>query len=754
MLQTDYNDWTLVSLSPLPASWQVIGLVAILAAASLVLWSYRGARRRWPLILMRLAAALLIIGFLTEPALQLRVVRKVRNRLGIVVDRSRSMDLGTEDGRSRYDHVLAVLEGDRDKLARLGESHIVELYDLDGPVAASELERPPDGERTDLLAGLERARDAGSGRPLAGLVLLSDGADNVDLDGREEGNLPAQAVARLERLGVPVNAISAADAERFKDIAIVDVLADEFAFVHNTIEIDVRIESTGMGSPTVPVTLRREGDVLTTQEASLVSGRPTLVRFKIKPDQIGEFVYAVSIPPFSGEAIESNNRRSFVLQVIRDKIRVLQVAGRPSWDERFLRQHLKENPNVDLISFFILRTATDMPAAPESELSLIPFPTEKLFTTELRSFDVVVFQNFDYRPYSMAQYLPNIRDAVNQGMGFVMIGGEQSFGGGGYVGTALDEIIPLRMSSGEVVEGQVAPQLTEAGRQHPVTDLTRGTGNNARIWRSLPGWTSVNRTAGLAPRATALVVDQNTRATDGQLAPVVAVMDVEKGRALAIATDSMWRWRFALHRDGGASERAYHRFWSDALHWLVRDPEHSRIRVLPDKRRFEVGEPADVAFIVRGVDYQPVPFASLRVSLEQAGVGTLSVDDLTAGEAGVARKRFEGLSSGAYRVRAEARAGGEPIGKGSGVFIVEARSLELARGAPRPDLLRAISRTTGGNFLKLEAGLWDDLEVVDPDVVEVDRRRNIELWDNAWALVVAILLLAAEWALRRRSGYL
>ena len=46
------------------------------------------------------------------------------------------------------------------------------------------------------------------------------------------------------------------------------------------------------------------------------------------------------------------------------------------------------------------------------------------------------------------------------------------------------------------------------------------------------------------------------------------------------------------------------------------------------------------------------------------------------------------------------------------------------------------------------------LKVVDPEVIEVDRRRNIELWDNAWALAVAILLFALEWIMRRRSGYL
>ena len=39
------------------------------------------------------------------------------------------------------------------------------------------------------------------------------------------------------------------------------------------------------------------------------------------------------------------------LEIVRDKIRVLHVVGRPSWDERFLRQHLKSDPNVDLIAF-------------------------------------------------------------------------------------------------------------------------------------------------------------------------------------------------------------------------------------------------------------------------------------------------------------------------------------------------------------------------------------------------------------------
>jgi uncharacterized membrane protein len=755
VLATTYNDWTIISLSPLAAEWRIAGAVALALAAGLVLWSYRGARRRWPLSVLRLVAALLVLGFLFEPAVQLRVVRKIRNRLAIVVDRSASMQLNAADGRSRYHHVLARLGRDHTGLDALSESHVVELFDLDGPLAEGALSHAPEGERTDLVTALENAKSAGGGRPLAGIVLLSDGADNVKLEGSEPGTLAAPARDRLLRLGAPVNVAWAADADSFRDLAIADVRADEFAFVHNTIEIDVTLESTGIGSFAVPVTLRREGAVVAAQEVVTRAGQRVTVRFETKPDQIGSFVYSVSVPPTSGEAITANNERSFVLQVIRDKIRVLQVAGRPSWDERFLRQHLKENPNVDLISFFILRSPTDDPSAPENDLSLIPFPVDELFTDELASFDVVIFQNFDYRPYQMARYLPNIRDAVvDNGLGFVMIGGDQSFGGGAYSGTAIEEIVPVTMNGGHVVTQQVVFELTEAGRRHPITDLSRGTGSNERLWQRLPSWTSINCTGGPVPTSAVLVTASDSSCPGGSRAPLVVVMDTGEGRSMAIATESMWRWRFALHRDGGAAERAYHRFWSNALHWLVRDPEHSRIRVLPAKRRFDLGEEAPVSLTVRGLDYQPVAFAQLRVTLERAGGGVLRVDDVMTGEAGTTRMRYEDLEGGAYRVSAEANAGGEDLGRGTAVFLVEERSLELSRGAPRPDLLAAIAHTTRGAARDLDAGLWDNLEVVDPDVVEVDRRRNIELWDNGWALAIGVLLLALDWSLRRRSGYL
>ncbi len=658
--------------------WRIAACALVIIAVGVLIASYRGSTRRWWLTITRVAMAVCVLGVLLEPAVQLRAVRKIKNRLAMVVDRSASMALPTTTGGSRYDQLTAFLSKQASELKQLGDAHVLEWFDLQGPVSDAVIASPPKGDHTDLLHGLEEARGRSNGRPLAGIVLLSDGADNAGLE--SDGKLTKSTEERIKALGVPVNTINVAAGGAFTDLAVVDVITDEFAFVHNTISIEVQVEATGISTTTLPETLRREGDILATQEVVLQGNKPSTITFKTKPDKIGEFVYSVSVPVIAGEAVATNNERSFVLQVIRDKIRVLQVVGRPSWDERFLRQHLKENPNVDLISFFILRTPTDQSMADESEMSLIPFPVERLFTSELASFDVVIFQNFDYRPYNMERYLPNIAAAVRNGLGFVMIGGEQSFGDGGYPRTPIEGILPFRIDAAGMQHERTQPTLTEAGRRHPVTDLGRGGASNERIWGALPAWGETNHHGGLVPQATTLVnaIDAHNNAT-----PAIAVMEVGEGRSMGIATDALWRWRLTSLRDGGASQRAYHRFWSNALRWLVRDPEHSRVQVLPEKRRFDVGDDVDVSFTVRESDYQPVPYGDLDITLERENGASVG-QHIVTNESGAGRTTFKNLQSGAYRIKARATLQGKDVGSGQAVFVVESRSAEVTRAAPRP----------------------------------------------------------------------
>ncbi len=126
-------------------------------------------------------------------------------------------------------------------------------------------------------------------------------------------------------------------------------------------------------------------------------------------------------------------------------MRVLHLCGRPSWDQRFLRAMLRRDPNVDLVSFFILRTETDEQPWNRDELSLIPFPTFEIFEEQLRSFDLVIFQNFNFAPYGVEPFLPGVRDYVEEGGAIAMIGGDLSFASGGYGLTALRDVLPVEL---------------------------------------------------------------------------------------------------------------------------------------------------------------------------------------------------------------------------------------------------------------------------------------------------------------------
>ena len=189
------------------------------------------------------------------------------------------------------------------------------------------------------------------------------------------------AVADLE---VPVNTVLVGQSALL-DLAIERVQVDDFAFVRNSLTVEVEVRGRGFEGRTVPVTLSREGQPVATKNVTLRGEEPVKVAFTFTPDQTGRFVYTVETPVFPREAVVENNTRAFTLKVIRDRVRVLLVVGRPSWDERFLRGLLKQDANVDLVSFYILRTMADEPNVtnPPRELSLIPFPMDEIFRQKL-----------------------------------------------------------------------------------------------------------------------------------------------------------------------------------------------------------------------------------------------------------------------------------------------------------------------------------------------------------------------------------
>lgn len=741
-----YNDWRLVSLNEWPVAWWwAVGLVLALAVvASAWGWRRLPARSRAAIAALRVVAAVIVAGLFLQPGIELRAVSPIRGQVLAFFDASRSMGIATRGG-TRAEVALQHWKDSADVLDALEAKATIEAFTFgDGsqPADADPDALPSDQPRTRLGRLLSELAWQTAGRDIAAVILYSDGADT-------EGLKPDEARRLAARVDAPIHAVGFSSRDAAPDLAIRRVRTDDFAFVHNTVTIDVEVESRGLDLSRVPLTLKREGSVLQTAEVRLEAGvgRAT---FELEPRQVGKEVYTVSAPVQAREVVENNNEKDIVLRVIRDRIRILQVAGRPSWDVRFLRELLERNPNVDLISFFILRSTTDVQKADQDELALIPFPVNDLFTKELETFDIVIYQNFSYRPYRMAHYLLNIREYVRDGGSFLMVGGDQSFEPGFYAGTPIADILPVRLGGAVAWDSATyRPRLTPQGRRHPITRIGEPGQPPSAVYEGLPELEGFNGSMGLTPGARALLVHPTLPGNP----PVVSIREVDRGRTMAVNTDSMWYWRFPAVADGGAG-REYERFWQQSLRWLIRDPELSRVRVSTERSVVYKGEPIVADVQVLGIDYAGLEGANVAadlVPLETAREGRAQTQ--RTGPEGLTALRFADVEPGSYVLQVRATHEGEKIGESREPVIVAASDVEMQSPFPQPDLLKAIAEASGGTYHDVRDALGE-IEVDHPRRVEVDRTLTLAIWDGPLPFVLLLLVLGAEWWLRRRGGLL
>jgi uncharacterized membrane protein len=773
-----WNASALTFLTQLP-SWAIALVVIGLAGGALVhLTTTRGApaQLRATLFALRAVLSLLVLVLVLEPGKKSMQTTREPNRVVIALDVSASMAERETQTRADSARIVTAAKAAQalvhDVRAR-AQPFVPEVFAFDttwrriddaelAALASGATAPSGNGSRLALpVASIAQSAGDGDVRPLGGAVIVSDGADSSGLTAA----LTAELKRDLGRIGAPVHTALVGDPARFQDLALVRAVADDFAFVRNKLSVDVVVRHKGYAGQPIALTLREDGRPVATTELVLDgdSGEQKAT-FTFEPQRAGKRIYTINAPLLPDESIVDNNRVDFALKLIRDRIRVLQVAGRPSWDERFVRRLLKENPSVDLISFFILRSTTDSANAANRELSLIPFPTRELFTEELDTFDVVIFQDFNYAPYNMQPYLQNVKQFVeDSGGGFVMLGGDLSFSEGGYANTPIADILPVRLlpGNGHVNTDEFVPVATDAGRSHPITDL--GDVGGADGFAALPPLEGINLTAGLVPGAEALLTHPFVNAEGGP-APVVAVREVGKGRSMAITTDSTWLWSLP-HVGAGGRGDAHRRFFANALRWLIRDPELSRTKLVVDvpdaARGVEPGEAVPLEIRTFNPKYQPEAGDQVKLTLEPLDVATGTsggaplVFEGTSGDGGAWRTTFTPPAAGVWRARADAMREGKAIGSDEDAFVVRATATERLYLEPRPDLLDAIASAGRGEAVR--AADVTGLKFVDHEVERVLRQKTEPLFSSTAAQVLVLIVIAgfagAEWWWRRRRGF-
>lgn len=735
--------------------WQHAGWLRVLAPITLVLiavtiMGYLRASRagrvdRAVLATVRSLALILLALCLLRPALLVSTSLPQQNILGIVLDDSKSMQIRDADAGSRLELVRQLFGDSSGSLVpRLAERFALRFYRfsealerVDGPAALR-----GSGSRTDLATALDDARRDFAGAPLAGLIVVTDGADNA-------GQAIGDAVLGLQAAKVPVYTVGIG-AERFAR----DVAVDRIELPHSTLKGavlvgSVAIRARGVAGTSLALVVEDGSKIVANQEVTVLRGTDVVtVPIRVPPLEAGVRDIRVSVRPVEGEILSQNNSQSARVEVRDRREKILYVEGGIRPEFAFLRRAAQSDSNLQVVG--LQRTAKDkyLRLGVDDSLELINgFPTTR---AELFRYRALILGSIEAAAFS-ADQLRMIGEYVSdRGGSLLALGGRAALGEGAFEGTALADALPVTFinrtadSAESPIELQIRP--TPAGFGNAALLLAEQPEANQSRWDSLPALTSVNRTTGLKPGATALL---DGRTGDGETVPVLAWHRYGRGRALAFPIQDSWLWQ--MHASISVEDQTHETLWRQLLRWMLEEvPDRTDLVVSPNYPA--PGERTTLQLELTDSAFRRVNDAQVTVDVVSPDGATRQVPlEWTLGRDGQYAGTFVPTEEGEYLLSGQAVIGSDTVRLTTTSLGVADRGADFINAEMRSVLLQRVARETGGRFYTpaTVGSLPDDVVFTESGVTV---REALDLWDMPIVLFGLLGLLGFEWVYRRYRG--
>lgn len=698
---------------------------------------------RLALIALRFATLLLLVVFLMRPVARSTEADARNAVVAILVDTSRSMSIQDVSGERRIDRARSLVTGEL--LPALGSRFQTELLAYgDGLAPADPRALSAGGRRSDLAGALTAVRDRLKGRAIAGIVLVSDGGDTSD------------AAEQAAPEGPPIFPVAVGSATAGRDREVLSVTAAEAVLDDSRVELAASAVGHGHGTAPIVMRLMENGRPIEVRQATpAAEGVPVRATFRVTPARGAPTIYTIEIPSAAGELVPENNARSVLVQPPSRSSRVLFVEGAPGFEHSFLKRALAADTGLEIDS--VVRKGKNeqgadtyyVQAARSRATALAAGYPQK--AEDLFQYDALVLANVEGTQLGRAQ-LEATRDFVGRRGGGLLVLGAHSFLRRGLIDTALEEVLPLELAGrgrGVVpavgAKGMNRVALTPAGEMHPVMQLGAATDDTRKRWDATPALASIVPLGDPRPGASVLAV---TTGAGGVPSSLVAVQRYGNGRSMIFAGEAAWRWRMMMP----ASDRSYDTFWRQAVRWLAiaaQDPLN-----ITAPAGAATGDPLTLRISARSPTFDPLADVSVdvRITAPDGRLQQVRAAADTAPDApGRYLAQFRPEQAGVHRVVAEARRGPQSIGTTTAAFLVGGADVEMTDPRLNERLLQQLAMLSRGRMVEpgKTGALVDALRAGVPAAALSIRR---DLWHTGWSFAALVLLLSAEWLLRRRSG--
>ncbi len=758
--------------------WTFFVLALLSATVYLNLKSQLGGLHAGLLLGLRLTALGLLVPMLFEPVIRFVSRPKPQKPLVVLVDTSASMSVpDVQNGPTRLQSVWQAL---RPRLAEL-QAHFVPSY---GVFSNSEkaIGKPEelatmvaDGPSTDLVGAL-RAVLTQQTRSDAAVLLISDGIDNTSANVLE-------AVRGTQR---PIHTVwvgsQQTEPATLANIAVENVEATEDLIVGRPSNLRITVRSTALANRLVEVKMAaidaagKTTGAISTQKLvlqPLAEGQTVDMSYQAAAAGIQRL--AVWVDPIPGERSTVDNRQEFQGLALDPRIKVLYLEGRARPEYRDLNRALARDSNIELASLLRIQNERFAAAGTVDGHPIAQIPATG---DEWNKFDVIILGDLDSQFLSSDQQ-QQIERAVAEGKGLLMIGGQNSFGPGGYGDTPVERALPVFAGTRQAAQEKtpLVPQLTSEGLTHPAME-------GMEEWFGGPGKPPSKQLPPLlgyvvVPKAksgAAVLLRDAAKAGGGQGPIILAVQNYGKGRSAAFTADTTYRWYLPLR--GMGQDSPYNRFWGQLVRWLggadVRNRQRGAgLEALLNKNRYRLGENVVVRAMVRDERGDATRYAQVQLLLRPAGGAEPKQIPLQPVEAhsGMYQAIIEHPEKGDWTMELTANREGKELGRQPLAFTVIPPADEMLKLAANPQLLSEISQASGGFHYSLSQLPQLIEQLIRTDTASAQARQqsvplanlfrvipslfgHVPHWEQRYDLpmqgALALLILAGEWILRRK----
>ncbi len=272
---------------------------------------------------------------------------------------------------------------------------------------------------TDIQAALQLAYGLLPAGYLPRLVVVSDG-------NQTRGDILAESY-RAAELGVRMSWRNFGD-ERNEEIRVVGLQVPDEVKVGAPFEVTAEVWSTHDDEVTLTLNQDAFPNPLDPRKTVTLREGINRVKFKTQAQRAGFTTYRVRLANAERDT-EKGNNEAVMTAPVKGRPRVLYVEGGTMRDPSVARyfERALEHENIDVE----VRGPRGLPSSAK----------------ELESYDLMVISDVPAHLVGMAQMAAVERYLRDMGGGLIMAGGEDSFGSGGYQGTRMEKIMPVRFDS-------------------------------------------------------------------------------------------------------------------------------------------------------------------------------------------------------------------------------------------------------------------------------------------------------------------